>query len=222
MASNFYVKQNGVESGPLTSDQLHASIASGRIRPDSMIRKGEDGVWASASRVSGLKFPSTSPTVPPAIPLSAPVDNQPEDPKLIPCKDCGATVSREAIACPKCGGPFRATFIRIEPYSNPTANGADAEDSYRRLRQLSSGLEVLAWIQLVCGLLSAATVFISIAGLHGASSTEELMRVISAGMIATYSVGMFAAMMAASQFITLAITLAGHAREIRDLLVRRP
>ncbi len=212
MAAIFFVRQNGNEAGPMTADDLIVKAASGEIRPDAMVRKGPIGNWVVANSISSLVFPVTHSAMPPVMPAnstSVPSSNSASpladsgEPKLIPCKDCGVMVSREALACPQCGGPFRATFVRIEPYAQPSQKH---HEPYRRLEQLSAGFWFLAYVQLIIGIVVAV------------GGGNLLIAVTSI----TSSFGLFIVLLAVSELITLATDVAGHAREIRDLLVRRP
>lgn len=53
-SSIFYYQANGVIVGPLDVYQLRQHAKRGTLRPDSMVKKGEDGKWVSASQVKGL------------------------------------------------------------------------------------------------------------------------------------------------------------------------
>jgi GYF domain 2 len=53
-SSMFYYRANGVVVGPLDSYQLRQHAKRGALAPDSMVKKGEDGKWVSASHVKGL------------------------------------------------------------------------------------------------------------------------------------------------------------------------
>ncbi len=58
MASEWYCKKGENQLGPLTSDELRALISSGRAGPDDLIRKGTEGAWVPARRLTGVKFPA--------------------------------------------------------------------------------------------------------------------------------------------------------------------
>ena len=76
MPSNWYVFDDGKQYGPIAGRKLKEWAAEGRITPQSKVRKGENGQWASASRVKGLfpvmpkpeeMAPSVSSPVPPSV-----------------------------------------------------------------------------------------------------------------------------------------------------------
>ncbi len=54
MAADWYCKIAGAELGPLSSQQLKALAADGRLRADDEVSQGQDGKWVQASRVKGL------------------------------------------------------------------------------------------------------------------------------------------------------------------------
>lgn len=49
----------GKQVGPLSSQQLKAMVAKGKLRPDYQIRRGGEGPWVPAGRVKGL-FPDAA------------------------------------------------------------------------------------------------------------------------------------------------------------------
>ena len=54
--SQFFVNVMGEVSGPFTASQIRDLAASGRLFPDSFVRKGINGKWRGADRVKGLRF----------------------------------------------------------------------------------------------------------------------------------------------------------------------
>ena len=54
MAADWYCKIAGAQLGPLSTQQLKALAADGRLRPDDEVCQGEGGKWVQASRVKGL------------------------------------------------------------------------------------------------------------------------------------------------------------------------
>lgn len=107
--SAWYIQLDGTPIGPVSSEELKRLAAAGRIRPDMLVRKGDQGKWYPAQRVAGLL-----PTVPaeekpkeveePARSLASTADRTSVN--LIPCPDCNRLVSKRAIFCPSCGCPF--------------------------------------------------------------------------------------------------------------------
>ena len=56
MSAEWFCQIAGTELGPLSSQQVKAMVAKGRLLPDDVIRRGTEGPWIPASRVKGL-FP---------------------------------------------------------------------------------------------------------------------------------------------------------------------
>lgn len=62
----WYFRKQGEENGPVCPTFLQALARDSLIRPDTLVRKGEEGRWVPASRVCGL-FRNRR-TEPPALP----------------------------------------------------------------------------------------------------------------------------------------------------------
>ena len=54
MATQWYVQQDGQDSGPMTSRELKELAVSGRLRPTDRVRKEGMEKWVSAGNVKGL------------------------------------------------------------------------------------------------------------------------------------------------------------------------
>lgn len=54
MASQWYVQVMGEVIGPYTSSELRQEAREGRITPDALVRKGDDGEWMLVDRIKGL------------------------------------------------------------------------------------------------------------------------------------------------------------------------
>ena len=50
----------GEIQGPFTPAQIRTLAKTGRLLPDSHIRKGANGNWTTADRIKGLSFASTA------------------------------------------------------------------------------------------------------------------------------------------------------------------
>lgn len=61
MAIEWYVQSNGQVFGPFTPSKLKALAQHGKIGPEAQVRKGKEGKWASATRVTGLFSELTTP-----------------------------------------------------------------------------------------------------------------------------------------------------------------
>ena len=56
----FFTKIMGEIQGPFTPAQIRTLAKTGRLLPDSHIRKGANGNWTTADRIKGLSFASTA------------------------------------------------------------------------------------------------------------------------------------------------------------------
>ncbi len=100
MATDWYCRIAGAELGPLSSQQLRALAADGRLRPTDEVRQGPDGRWVQATRVKGL-LKGSSPEVVVAQPLTQDARPAGEKPPPAPVK-MGASVSaRKARKAPQ-------------------------------------------------------------------------------------------------------------------------
>jgi len=70
MANDWYVRMNGAEQGPLTSERLKQLATLGKINQSTPLKKGAAGNWVTASAVKGLftiavsSSESTTPSAP--------------------------------------------------------------------------------------------------------------------------------------------------------------
>lgn len=68
MATTWYIQKNNHNVGPLSAQQLRELALAGKLRGDDLVRKGEDGEFTPASRITNLFAPdqaATRPTPPP-------------------------------------------------------------------------------------------------------------------------------------------------------------
>lgn len=75
MAAEWYVRVDGQEYGPYTTEQLKTYAAEGHVTPTSEIRRGE-GPWCAATQVKGM-FPERTTAAPPPPPAPATVGRAP-------------------------------------------------------------------------------------------------------------------------------------------------
>ncbi|MBC8355101.1 MAG: DUF4339 domain-containing protein [Planctomycetes bacterium] len=68
MSAEWFYQIMGETFGPVTAEQFKSLAADGTIDRDALIRKGEDGDWATADHVRGLFDPVTKETTPPQLP----------------------------------------------------------------------------------------------------------------------------------------------------------
>ncbi len=54
MTSRWYYQTMGEEIGPISPSQLREAAELGVIQSDTLIRKGDEGSWVFAERVTGL------------------------------------------------------------------------------------------------------------------------------------------------------------------------
>ncbi len=129
MSGNWYVLVNGEEIGPLSDAQFREMAVNGQLGPMSSVRKGQSESWVLAKNVRGLfqqnsatntaasQAHSPDPHSTPAAPKASTTSDARPEPesikaassrtsRLVACPDCGASLSRNANSCPKCGRPF--------------------------------------------------------------------------------------------------------------------
>lgn len=77
MSQNWFCKVSGKEVGPLSSHQVKVLAAKGKLKPEDLIRQGEEGKWIPARRAKGLFSPNVAADAGVAKPATA-ADSQPE------------------------------------------------------------------------------------------------------------------------------------------------
>ena len=60
MSQNWFCKVSGKEVGPLSSHQVKVLAAKGKLKPEDLIRQGEEGKWIPARRAKGLFSPNVA------------------------------------------------------------------------------------------------------------------------------------------------------------------
>ena len=102
MAEQWFCHLEGRAVGPFAPRVVVEMAAAGQITPDTLVRKGTDGTWREASKVSGLAVHI----------LPCEVSQS-----LVPCADCGRMTSPQALSCPGCGrvniGGSRSTAMKL-------------------------------------------------------------------------------------------------------------
>jgi hypothetical protein len=63
MSDDWFCKIEGKKIGPLTAQQLRTIVAKGKLHPEHLVRRGDEGPWVPAGRVKGL-FPEKPPAGP--------------------------------------------------------------------------------------------------------------------------------------------------------------
>jgi hypothetical protein len=77
MSQNWFCKVSGKEVGPLSSHQVKVLAAKGKLKPEDLIRQGEEGKWIPARRAKGLFPPNAAADTGAAKPVAA-AHSQPE------------------------------------------------------------------------------------------------------------------------------------------------
>ena len=67
----WYFAVGGNRQGPISEDDLHARIARGEIRPDTLVWNSSMADWAKAGTVPGLMGPAAA-AMPPMLAASGP------------------------------------------------------------------------------------------------------------------------------------------------------
>jgi len=137
MSDRWYYRLMGEKLGPISSSELKQLAESGKVAPDTVVRKGLDGDWVLAEKVRGLFEPPSKSleTQPQTAPQSlapsaqhAPVDEPsepiegaktPESSAARECPSCQARISPKAVICLHCGLDLR---------TGQTASGAYKKD----------------------------------------------------------------------------------------------
>ena len=95
--SQWYYARQGQRSGPVLTEQFKELASSGQILPsDSVWKKGMEK-WVPAGSLKGLFPNSALSDVPPPPPPVAPAAGGTF------CRNCGAAVAEQAVACMTCG-----------------------------------------------------------------------------------------------------------------------
>jgi GYF domain 2 len=104
--ASWYYQLDGTLVGPMASSDLKRHVKAGRIRPETLIRKGDQGKWYPAHKVQGL-LPDSTPDDEPKGAIHPASSVKPAKDRtranLLPCPDCGHLVSLRAVSCPSCG-----------------------------------------------------------------------------------------------------------------------
>lgn len=113
-ANEWFIQIEGKTYGPVDSKKLKSLAASGKITPDTPIRRGTNGKWSTCRQVSGL-FKSIENVIieQPAsiVPSQSLVTTPPpsETPQKH-CPYCGELISVLAVKCKHCGEFLDATL----------------------------------------------------------------------------------------------------------------
>lgn len=116
----WYYQSMGTKVGPVSFTEVQQAVINGRILPDSLVLQPHTYQWVSAYRINELFGTQGMPiNVHPA--ESLPKTNSrhgarsqvsnvkskqtstPRESRLVPCPDCGHSVSQRANSCPSCG-----------------------------------------------------------------------------------------------------------------------
>jgi hypothetical protein len=89
MSTDWYIKINNAEHGPLSSDKLKQLAQQGKVTPDTSVKKGQAGTWHRANDVHGLFTTGNSHSAPamaalPPKPASSAPTPTPSPPRVVP------------------------------------------------------------------------------------------------------------------------------------------
>ncbi len=149
MAAVWYYKLMGETHGPFTANQLRDKAVAGEITHDACVRKGHDGKWITADRVSGLFTQQPSPSS--SARTTKPVDVQtPPPPNVVssainaPVGNTIACDNRNTKACPFCAEPI-ALAARKCKHCGEFLDGTAASSVSKSRTLTTSGPERTIW-----------------------------------------------------------------------------
>jgi hypothetical protein len=137
MAADWFLNIADRIYGPYEAGNLRQFVQEGRLTPDTLIRKGEEGAWVAARQVTGLfaQVPGQAPTSvgrTPAPVAQAPTPTAPQSTSnaqddVVPVEAVqaavGATRSAQAgagtIYCQQCGQPAHASQYQCANCGSP-------------------------------------------------------------------------------------------------------
>ncbi len=192
MTSNWIYRDHTGDSGPVDSRRLKELAAAGTIRPDTLVRRDDDGQeWVRADRVNGLfdgVLPAEVPLGPPAVRKRPP----PREPPTVPTgpPPDGTSDAQQLAAA-------------IKPRPEPVLiRWSMPKDYYRSARYIANAFRIIMAASLVCALLS----LLASAADGTATTSTVFLFVVPAVFEAIY------------QIMHLAIDVAENSWKSRDML----
>lgn len=156
--SNWFIKTDSGEHGPVTAQQLRQLAAASRITPNTSVRRDEDTAWHLASKIKGLNFASHDADN--ATPSTVTVTEVAAETK--PCPFCAEAINVNAVKCRHCGeflteqAAMQAaansqpsqppTINRVSPYA-PTA--IPQQNKHNRLVHICDKQKMVIWAMLI-------------------------------------------------------------------------
>ncbi len=136
----WFCKISGNQLGPLSSQQLRAMVAEGRLAPEDHVRQGAQGPWLPAAQVKGLfaaDEPAAAAPEPRELPVAKPLERSAADPPS-KAKSAGPRAAKPPappVRRPAAGRPATSRMPQAQapPKATPapaaarlpTAGGAD-------------------------------------------------------------------------------------------------
>lgn len=163
----WFCKISGHQLGPLSSQQLRAMAAEGRLAPEDHVRQGAQGPWLPAAQVKGL-FAADEPVRRPAAgrPATSRVPQAQPPPKVPPAP--------AAARPPTAGAADRNRFSIVTEASAPPVgtSGESAAPAAFRNRRRNDALVVGSLVVLVIG-LAVAGIVLALATRDSGESAKE-------------------------------------------------
>ena len=118
----YFLKRGDAVKGPFSLQKLQSLLAAKKLKANDLVGASDDGPWERLAAVhktirAGQPLELGTETAAKTEGTVSP-PQQPQNPNLIECADCGKAISKRAASCPHCGAP-------VEDSTAETASGDD-------------------------------------------------------------------------------------------------
>ena len=118
----YFLKRGDAVKGPFSLQKLQSLLAEKKLKANDLVGVSNDGPWERLAAVhkpirAGQPLELGTETAAKTEGTVSP-PQQPQNPNLIECADCGKAISKRAASCPHCGAP-------VEDSTAETASGDD-------------------------------------------------------------------------------------------------
>ena len=106
----YFLKRGDAVKGPFSSPKLQSLLAAKKLKANDLVGASNDGPWERMAAVhksirAGQPLELGTETAAKTERTASPAQ-EPQNPNLIDCADCGTQVSKRATTCPNCGAPI--------------------------------------------------------------------------------------------------------------------